>query len=116
MLTARKPEGVSCITGTTALRSSTRHRCTTLALSPCKRATLATDAPGCRHACSTFARSSALCLRRGALLMTLSIVSTLFMWTTMPVVSCKFNMTWPVAYGARNTQVLNTKRYLPNMA
>ena len=41
MLTARKPDGGSCIAGIMALRSLTRHRCTTLALSPFNRAIVA---------------------------------------------------------------------------
>ena len=45
-LTARKPDGGYCIAGIMALRSSTRHRCTKLALSPFNRATVATDALG----------------------------------------------------------------------
>ena len=45
-------------------RASLRQPCTTFAFTPCDIATLATDAPGAAHCCSTNVFNSAMCRRR----------------------------------------------------
>ena len=56
-------------------RASCLQRCTTLALTPCAIATLATDAPGSLHAATTWAFVAAL-YRRRVSVFSLVIVST----------------------------------------